>query len=185
MSAATTPGVCQGCGAPTPASRGNRARKWCSERCRKVTLYSRPCLDCGAPTNADGRVTNPSVRCNACANPSWTREGILDALRAWGDDHGGIPPRNTDALPGHAGHGRLPWGTSVTRRFGSWNGALLAAGYALHMDRRPETQTAIEDALRAGGSVRSIADRYGVTPSAIYQRLRVRGMSVHDLRVAA
>jgi hypothetical protein len=140
------------------------------------------CSDCGGPTRGGGAKVPPK-RCVDCVGPPWTREGILEALRQWGDDHGGIPPREIDAHIGHEGHGRLPYFDSVRRCFGSWNVALLAAGYeALRCDRRPETQQQIEEAVRSGARVVDVADRFGVTPHAIYQRLRIRGLALSDLR---
>jgi len=61
------PTHCAGCGVklPPPSPKANRGRKWCSDQCRKKTLYSPPCIDCGTPTNG----TTPSKhkgRCKAC-----------------------------------------------------------------------------------------------------------------------
>lgn len=57
---------CEGCGAPLPSAYPNRI--WCSERCRRQTRYSRPCVDCGKPLNGSaGLGPNAPVRCNACA----------------------------------------------------------------------------------------------------------------------
>lgn len=58
--------ACAGCGVPLASNRGpGRQRKWCSERCRKRTLYSGTCVECGAPTN-NGTVPPPRLcaRCN-------------------------------------------------------------------------------------------------------------------------
>lgn len=57
---------CAGCGELflVQSPFAHRA-KWCSDRCRKQTLYSTPCVDCGAPTNgSDGRGAHQ--RCQAC-----------------------------------------------------------------------------------------------------------------------
>lgn len=55
-----------GCEEVLRPSRGARARKWCSEYCRKLALYSRECVDCGRPCNVDGRATNAAERCGPC-----------------------------------------------------------------------------------------------------------------------
>lgn len=56
------PGLCAGCGEPIEQPKGRR--KWCSERCRKRTLYSGTCVDCGAATY-NGTVPPPK-RCHEC-----------------------------------------------------------------------------------------------------------------------
>jgi hypothetical protein len=143
------------------------------------------CTDCGGETKNSGSVIAPE-RCRECANPEWTRDGVLEALRDWGDDHGGIPPREVDARIGNEGHGRLPYWDTVRKFFGSWNAGLLTAGYeALHNDRRPETQASIEEAIRSGERIASIAARFGVTEQAIHKRCTSRGMRVSEMRRAA
>jgi hypothetical protein len=173
---------CQGCGGELPPQKraSGRRRKWCSERCRRDTLYAGTCDTCGGPTDGSDGASRAPTRCADCI--AWTPEAILEALRDWGDDHG-IPPREVDTRTGHEGHGRLPHFGTVSHHFGSWNAALLAAGFeALHGDRRPETQAAIEAAIRAGEHPQDVADRYGVTVQAIYARFRVRGLRLQDLR---
>lgn len=142
--------VCQGCGTTLPPSKGPVPRKWCSDRCRKQTLYGGTCVDCGATTNgSDGR--KPEPRCGTCsarrvghANKVWTRDGILAAIRAWADEYG-EPPAQTDWNPHHArrilhddararrfedANGRWPTFKTPIREFGSWNAAIVAAGFA-------------------------------------------------------
>ena len=61
---------CRGCGAclPPPTQSGRR-RKWCSEACRKRTLYAGRCVDCGAATSGSaGRGPRAPKRCQACAS---------------------------------------------------------------------------------------------------------------------
>jgi transcriptional regulator with XRE-family HTH domain len=154
-----------------PGGRRLRARK---------DSYRGICDTCGGSTDgSDGPGKAPS-RCAECLR--WSREAILEAIADWADEHGGIPPRCIDTGVGYEGHGRLPASTVVKKYFGTWNAALLAGGFELHCDRRSETQEEIMAALRAGESVRSIADRFGVTSKAIGQRLRVRGLTVADVR---
>lgn len=68
--------ACQGCGGPLAPSRGRVPRKWCSDRCRRHTLYSRPCADCGTPTY-DG-TAHPPERCTHCS----PRQMQIAAVRA-------------------------------------------------------------------------------------------------------
>lgn len=60
---------CEGCGAEIAQPQGSgRRRKWCSDPCRKATLYYGICLDCGGRTSgvANGRDRAPK-RCGSCA----------------------------------------------------------------------------------------------------------------------
>ena len=60
------PRECPGCGEDLTDTHGKT--KWCSERCRKETLYSGVCVDCGGKTN--GRASGfarESSRCRQCA----------------------------------------------------------------------------------------------------------------------
>jgi hypothetical protein len=159
-----------------PTHEADRARR---ER------YTGTCVECGGRTNNGGAASGPPERCTDCLNPAWTREAVLDAFRDWGDDHGGIPPREADVRPGAEGHGCLPHENTVAKLFGSWNPGLLAAGYALHKDRRPETTQAMADAVRAGESTAAIADRFGCTAANVHGRLKQAGLRVSELRRAA
>jgi hypothetical protein len=93
--------VCHGIGCDQPLApqkgRGRR-RKWCSERCRKVTLYSGECRDCGARINTSGDVARRSERCNSCANQhkiDQSRRWILDSVAEWVELFG-TPPSAVD-----------------------------------------------------------------------------------------
>lgn len=143
--------VCHGCDTELPPNRApGRARKWCSERCRKQTLYARPCMDCGAPrTNGSDSAREP--RCSACAavkggktKQVWTPAAGLAAIQEWATLHG-EPPAVADWNPHAAEHmlhdparaarwrdadGRWPSFKTVYREFGSWNAAVEAAGFA-------------------------------------------------------
>lgn len=146
--------------------------------------YAGTCDTCGGPTDGSNGRGKASVRCITCR--MWTPEAVLEALMAWGDDHGGIPPREIDARTGMEGHGRLPYQPTVRKLFGSWNAGLLAAGYeGLHQDKRPETTAAMADAIRAGKSTEDVGAMFGVSASAVHMRLRYHGMKISDLRRAA
>jgi DNA-binding NarL/FixJ family response regulator len=80
---------CEGCGTSLPSAYPNRI--WCSERCRKQTRYSRPCVDCGKPLNgSDGHSAKAAVRCVRCAALATVprevreREGTVLSMRAQG-----------------------------------------------------------------------------------------------------
>jgi hypothetical protein len=104
-------------------------------------------------------------RCNGCANrrsPTrrWTRKELVDALRRWAQLEGRAPT-STDWRSGEGGcerwqreYPRWPSVNQVEREFGSWNGALKAAGMpTVHrMDiPRSEALTALRDAYRVLG----------------------------------
>jgi hypothetical protein len=151
LSAGVAMSVCHGCGTPVEQRSHGRRRKWCSDRCRKVTLYSRPCLDCGATVNLDGRVTDPNVRCVECSVAhirAGSRQWILDSFAEWHRLFG-VPPAAGDWNPSRARRmmkrpddyfgrtlarhdstgRRWPSTTLVANHFGTWNAALSAAGF--------------------------------------------------------
>ncbi len=87
-------GACAGCGAPLAPSRGGPPRKWCSERCRKRTLYAGVCERCGRPTNcSDGRAAAPR-RCAGCARAERHERALrrlIAEVHRWHDLYGEIP----------------------------------------------------------------------------------------------
>lgn len=132
---------CQGCGGPLPP----RARKWCSERCRKGS-YGDPCVDCGARTVYGAETKRvPEPRCVPCENARrtvWTQEIIIDRIREWVALYD-TPPAMPDWNPVqariindperarrfYAAEGHWPWFMRVIERFGSWNAGVAAAGF--------------------------------------------------------
>lgn len=63
--------------------------------------------------------------------PKWTRERIVSALQAWALEHG-RPPSGTDwRVTGLWEH---PSTGTVLLKFGTWNAAMVAAGF---QPRRP------------------------------------------------
>ena len=97
-------------------------------------LRAHSCPGCGGP------VVSPRGRhCTSCApkfrRRNWSREALISALRAWGEEHG-KPPEAQDWLPSvdrsrqwAREYPRWPSATQVQRAFGSWGAALDAAGY--------------------------------------------------------
>lgn len=141
--------------------------------------YGGTCVDCGGPTDGSNGPGKAPTRCMDCR--TWTRDAVLLAFREWADDNGGIPPTCTDI---RRSGGRLPHQASVKRLFGSWNSALLAAGFDLVCDRRPETTEAMIAAVRAGEPIADIAERFGCTDRNISLRLLSAGTSVAAERPA-
>jgi hypothetical protein len=141
---------CAGCGDPLPPQTIGRRRKWCSERCRRDTLYSGTCVDCGARTNGNDGPGKAAERCRPCrheferANAPWSREGVIHAIQEFAETYG-RPPRVTDFSKAHAaarGHaGRVPDGhrpaqATIAKYCGSWNEAVRAAGLEPFDDER-------------------------------------------------
>jgi hypothetical protein len=122
------------------------------------------------------RDRRPGRVCKECR--TWSEKAIIDAIRRWAEEHGGIPPTYKEWQRAGVDH---PSASHVNRRIG-WNEALLRAGFGLHHDRRPETQERIEEQLRTGVSTQALADALGCTPQNIHQRVRYRGMRVSELR---
>jgi hypothetical protein len=143
--------------------------------------YRGECDTCGAPTDGSNGSAKAPARCADCIR--WSSGAIVEAIQGWADDHGGIPPRAIDCR--HDGHGSLPNESTVKRVFGSWNAGLLAAGFALHQDKRPETTQAMADAIRGGMRTEDVGVMFGVSESAVRMRLNYHGMKLRDLRRAA
>lgn len=139
--------------------------------------YRGICEECGGQTDGSEGAAKAPTRCMDCIR--WTREEILTVFREWADEHGRSPLSKSAAPTG------LPPERTVARLFGSWNAALLAVGLRLNCDRRPETQEAIEQAIRDGESVASIGARFDLSPETIYARFHYRGTSVTELRQRA
>jgi Homing endonuclease associated repeat len=126
--------TCQGCGSVLAApGRPGPPRKWCSDRCRKVSLYSGTCIDCGGRTQrtASG-LGRRSVRCTDCAvryrheNRYWTRCRIIAAVQRFADETGQSPSSARwvrGDKPGWA-----PDVSLVRKEFGTWSAVILAAG---------------------------------------------------------
>lgn len=144
--------TCHGCDAELAPNKGpGQPRKWCSQKCRKLTLYSKRCIDCGGVCNTDGRVTHAAERCFPCSRThqkALMATWIIESMREWHELFG-APPSSVDwnqpyarlrmadspkysqrVIDRYKGTGR-PWPNtdSVQRIFGSWNKGLIAAGF--------------------------------------------------------
>lgn len=139
--------TCDGCGTAIEPSRGNRPRRWCSERCRKRTLYAGECEHCGARTDgSNGRGPNAARLCTHCnhdeqiANAVWTRERILHEGQRWYALTGRWPltgdwnryqnkgERRELIDRYHELTGPWPHVQFVQQRFGSWRAFIHALG---------------------------------------------------------
>lgn len=136
-----------GCNNTLHTKPGGRPRKWCSDRCRKLTLYSKSCADCGGVCNTDGSVTEASVRCGTCHRKAmssmgareqmsarlrgvdvWPLDQIHKAMRSVAVD-GYLTVTLYAAAYNDAPRGSMPSLPTITLRYdGKWNDALIAAG---------------------------------------------------------
>lgn len=148
--------VCQGCGTPLPSRTGpGRDRKWCSERCRRETLYATACIDCGKRRYSNGP-NGTSRRCSTCArivarsmaarraasersrsaaHLKYTDDEVFAAIRSVADD-GRVSVDRYRSDVQHRGLG--PGVPALIWRFGSWRNAVHAAGLLCAKETRPE-----------------------------------------------
>jgi len=168
--------TCAGCGTPLaqPAG-GGRRRRWCSERCRKNTLYGHTCVDCGITTTYAGR---PTERCADCARRHSKED--LHSRRARSEVSRGRhrlsdavlveAVRRADALglrtaPSYASNSAkygLPSSRTLILRFGSWNAARQAAGFSIAKRRTYRKRWSRDSCLAA---VRELALAMGRPPT--------------------
>ena len=80
---------CKGCGAPIEQPKGRgRPRIWCSDRCRKETLYAGTCEQCGATTSGDGGKRRAPKSCIRCTrNRNQERNAEIFRLNEEGAPH--------------------------------------------------------------------------------------------------
>lgn len=169
-----------------------------SKRAARRARYAGVCVDCGRPTDGSDGPGKARERCMACylahlhANPPvWGRDRIVQCIRVWADEHGGIPPCAEDWNPSFARRrGRLdkaekferdgcwPYVNSVQQWFGSWGNAIRAAGFEPHMETGGHDD--FERTVRLyehGLSVAEIAERERRHPNTINWRLRRMGVN--------
>jgi hypothetical protein len=109
------------------------------------------CRGCGAYTQPRNGKGDAYAYCKAydpgAIERRWTRERVLDAMRAWRSRYGRLPSsydwsrtqarrRGGEALERLAG-GHWPSASVVTSRFGSWAEARHAAGHEDASESQP------------------------------------------------
>lgn len=60
------------------------------------------------------------------ATPRWTRDQLIERMRAWADEHG--QPPTSGGWQKHKADGEWPTTTHVQKEFGSWSAGITAAG---------------------------------------------------------
>jgi hypothetical protein len=167
---------CHGCGTSIPRPRTGR-RKWCSEKCRRQTLYAGTCLSCGGPTDGSNGRGKAPLECRACA--PWSAAQIIAAVQRWAKHHDGRPP-TADAWKKSTRGDFLadyPISTTVQRVFGSWANGIEAAGFPRpHQGRDPYADPRLTERIvalyRSGSTGREVASAVGVGLATVYTHLR-------------
>lgn len=185
--------TCAGCDAELPPTKrsAGRQRKWCSERCRKDS-YDLVCVDCGGRVSGTdpGKIANPDEPvCRDCAPAHyrvWTPEAILCAIQEWADDHAGIPPTANAWTRERIRSDLVPAVSYVLQAFGSWNAAIIAAGYEPHptgpvggyTPLTPAQRKACARRYKAGESSPQIAADLGCAPAMVIKWARAGGADI-------
>lgn len=106
--------------------------------------YRGTCVDCGARTDGSNGRANAPERCHPCRSAYdtiWTRETVIDAIRAFADRYGQQPTSwewnpslarlngRDDFAARFTQDGCWPHTESVRGVFGTWNAAIEAAGF--------------------------------------------------------
>jgi hypothetical protein len=109
---------------------------------RERGLAARTCPECGGPKSPNGQACRSCRPRGEYGKPqTWSREAIIDCIKAWVDIHG-EPPGALDWAPAMArrigrediaakfyAEGCWPYVGTVRERFGNWNVAISAAGF--------------------------------------------------------
>ncbi len=135
------------------------------------------------------------------ARSRWTEESIVAALRDWAHSNGEVPTAvdwSRWAAYEHGGPERLarlnalpaavPNCTTVIARFGSWKAAIAAAGLqprsaARALDRRVIAHTVA--LYESGLSTAQVAERQGIAPKTVRDRLHAAGVALRPPRARA
>lgn len=180
-----------GCDEHGTQTKPSRPRKWCSDRCRK-TQYDLVCGDCGGRVYGSnpGRMADRSrprcAQCTVAHSTVWTPDAIVCAIQEWADEHGGVPPTATDSFT--SGRDALPAVTTVQKAMGSWNAAIIAAGFEPHAigpvggydPLTPEQRRACAERYAAGESGPQIAAAFGCSVGVVYKWARRHGVDVRE-----
>lgn len=152
--------ACAGCGTPItqPPSRGRR-RKWCSDRCRKRTLYSGTCEICGGPTNGSNGRDAASDVCREC-HEQRNAERNAEIIRRWNEDE---PQWYIAEQMGLRSEEQVKGAIDRARKRGE--------GVSLHRRRNRSDWPEIERLYREGLTYREIGERLGISPANAANRV--------------
>lgn len=132
--------TCHGCGIPLPSRR----RQWCSEPCRRETLYAGTCRTCGGSTDGSNGTSGAPSECASCYATRLRADAKrrhLAALEQWVAEHG-RPPSAEQWRTRTASGGDWPATANVQRTWGSWSAFIAAAGHTPLPPGRPRKRVA-------------------------------------------
>lgn len=165
------------------------------ERARK-RRYDLECVCCGGRVDGTtpGRMRDrDNPVCHKCAPvyySTWTRESIICAIQEWADEHGGIPPSANQWQAARAkGDERVCSVNEVQGHFGSWNAAIIAAGFEPHAigpvggykRLTPEQRQDCARRYAAGESSVSIAADFDCSPPVVLKWARQGGAVIRPM----
>lgn len=142
--------TCAGCGTAIEQPPRGKPRKWCSDRCRKRTLYGGTCKLCGAVTNGyDG----PGTAAEVCIDCYETRNAERNAeiIERWNEGEPEWYIAEEMGLDGIAVRSVV----QIARRHGGQ--------VALHRKRNRTDWSEIEQLYREGLTYREIGERLGIS----------------------
>lgn len=148
---------CRGCGATLAPTNGRgRQRLWCSDRCRRRTLYVTPCRTCGAKVY-DG-TANPPNECGGCKHERLYGEQNRRIRQLW--RRGATAPEIGQELG-------LP-AVNVSARIQAWRegGESIPRHTLPHRDRA-ERYERIAELWNAEAPTAEIAKQIGTTPESV------------------
>lgn len=163
---------CQGCDEPLPPSKGGVPRKWCSERCRKSTLYSATCTRCGARDNGSEGRRDGDWLCGDCKHDEQYAERNKRIIELW--EAGQTAPEIGAELGMEAG-AVTSWINTIRQRTG--------APISLHRRRDRELWPEIQRLWAEGLTARAIGERLGASKENIswqIRTMRLRGIDVAE-----
>lgn len=178
--------TCAGCGTELPPQTWTgRSRKWCTDRCRKRTLYGRRCIDCGGYCDGSSGNLRQATRCQECATRhataerKWTDETVGVALLKWAREKGRAPTvedaqRDPD-LPGQSTTAITEMGgwAETLIKFGLWDRAnKLGRGGGPNSVTKDDALDAIW-AYREHGTLAGAAEALGVSGTTVSNRMNI------------
>lgn len=156
--------ACAGCGTAIEQPR----RKWCSDRCRKRTLYGGTCKLCGAVTNGydgPGTAADICIDCHEARNA----ERNAEIIERWNEGEPEWYIAREMGLRDQQVRGAL----EVARRRGE--------DVALHRKRNRSDWLEVERLYRAGLTLREIGERLGISRSNAAARVSAMRAAGIDL----
>ena len=146
--------ACAGCGTPITQWR----RKWCSDRCRKRTLYSGTCEICGGPTNGSNGRDAASDVCREC-HEQRNAERNAEIVERWNEGE----PEWYIAREMGLRDQQVRSALEVARRRGE--------DVALHRKRNRSDWLEVERLYRSGLPLAEIGERVGISVASVSARL--------------